>query len=120
MNTLVLIKPDAFARKLVGYIIQEIEHDFEIVLAKIVYMDSWLISNHYRDHLEKGYYNALYLFMSSGPTLALDISGEDVVSRMIELRDKLRISLTYQNPRNLIHSSDLANVMFELDLWFPS
>lgn len=118
-HTVVLIKPDAFERNLVGYIISQIEQRFQIIQARIEYMKTLLIAKHYKDHIHKDYYNALHTFMASGPTLALSVFGEDVVTDMIELRHELRIQLQYENPRNLIHSSDLENAIYELDLWFP-
>lgn len=116
MHTLVLIKPDAFERNLVGYIITKLEQ-YRIVNMKTVYMDTWWISRHYRDHKYKSYYNALHNFMSSGPTLALEVDcyAED----MIDLRNQIREELGVKNPRNLIHSSDPLNVSYELNLWFP-
>lgn len=118
-NTVVLIKPDAFERNLVGYIISQIEQRFQITQARIEHMNTYLISRHYKDHITKDYYNTLHNFMFSGPTLALLLFGEDVVVKMTELRNEIRMHLQYKNPRNLIHSSDLENVSYELDLWFP-
>lgn len=117
MSALVLIKPDAFERRLVGYIISQIEHDFQIINGKIVYMDRDLVSRQYRDHTTKYYYLDLDTFMRSGLTFVLEIGGDPV--DVAELRNKLRKSLGIENPRNLIHSSDLKNVVYELDLWFP-
>lgn len=117
MNTVVLIKPDAFERMLVGYIISSIESNFIIHQAKIVYMEGFFIAQHYCHHVAKDYYLDLSTFMQSGPTLALQIGGDPVA--VTELRNKLRESLGIENPRNLIHSSDLKNVVYELDLWFP-
>lgn len=117
MHSVVLIKPDAFERKIIGNIISIIEDDFKIIQAKIVYMNTYWISRHYKDHIDKDYYNALHNFMCSGPTLALLMFG-DIVD-MLEYRDEIRHRFGTENPRNLIHASDIANVIYELDLWFP-
>lgn len=117
MNTVVLIKPDAFERKIVGNIISILEFDFKIMQAKIVYMDSYWISRHYKDHVNKDYYNNLHTFMCSGPTLAMLIFGDPV--DLLEYRDEIRNRFGTKNPRNLIHASDLASAIYEINLWFP-
>jgi len=119
MHSVVLIKPDAFERKIVGNIISVLEFDFKIIQAKTVYMNTYWISRHYKDHVDKDYYNNLHAFMSSGPTLALLMFGTDIVVDMLDYRDRIRDCFGTENPRNLIHASDLENVMYELDLWFP-
>lgn len=118
-KTLVLLKPDAFERCLIGYIITHIETEFDVIQARIEYMNTYLISRHYKDHVNKDYYNALHEFMRSGPTLALEVYGADPVPEMLKMRDYLRITLGTKNPRNLIHASDLENAHYELALWFP-
>lgn len=119
MNSVVLIKPDAFGRRIVGNIISTLEFDFKIIQAKIVYMNTYWVSRHYKDHIDKDYYNVLHNFMCSGPTLALLMFGEDIVPNMLDCRDAIRNRFGIKNPANLIHSSDLENVMYELNLWFP-
>ncbi len=119
MHSVVLIKPDAFERKIVGNIISVLEFDFKIMQAKIVYMNEYWISRHYKDHVDKDYYSNLHAFMCSGPTLALMMFGKDIVVDMLDYRDRIRDCFGAENPRNLIHASDIANSIYELDLWFP-
>jgi nucleoside-diphosphate kinase len=130
-RTLVLIKPDAVRRGLVGEIIGRFERkglDVEAMVLRT--MDAALADQHYAEHLEKGFYPPLKEFMTSGPLVALILSGDqaiEVVRTMVGATDgrkaaagTVRGDLSLSNRENLVHASDSADsAKREIGLWFP-
>jgi nucleoside-diphosphate kinase len=130
-RSLVLIKPDAVRRGLVGEIIGRFERK-GLVIERMVLraMDAALADQHYADHVEKGFYPPLKDFMTSGSLIALVISGDeavDVVRALIGATDgrkaaagTIRGDLSLSNRENLVHASDSPeSAKRELALWFP-
>ena len=130
-RSLVLIKPDAVRRGLVGEIIGRFERKGLVVDALVHRsMDGDLADQHYADHVDKGFYPPLKAFMTSGPLVALVLSGDeviDVVRAMIGATDgrkaaagTIRGDLALSNRENLVHASDSPeSAKRELQLWFP-
>ena len=130
-RSLVLIKPDAVRRGLVGEILGRFERKGLVVEAMVLRtMDGALADLHYADHVEKAFYPPLKEFMTSGPLVALVLSGDaviDVVRAMIGATDgrkaaagTIRGDLSLSNRENLVHASDSADsAKRELALWFP-
>ena len=88
-KTLVLIKPDAFAKHHSGDIIKRYEQEgFRIVGMKLLKMDERLASIHYAEHIGRPYYNDLVGFMTSAPLIALVLEGENAIARIRELHGK--------------------------------
>ena len=130
-RTLVLLKPDAVRRGLIGEIIGRFERKGLVVEAMTLRtMDAGLADQHYADHVEKAFYPPLKEFMTSGPLVALVLSGDeviDVVRAMIGATDgrkaaagTIRGDLSLSNRENLVHASDSPDsAKRELQLWFP-
>jgi nucleoside-diphosphate kinase len=130
-RTLVLIKPDALRRGLVGEIIGRFERKGLRIEAMVLRtMDAALADQHYAEHLEKGFYPPLKEFMTSGPLVALILSGDqaiEVVRTMVGATDgrkatagTVRGDLSLSNRENLVHASDSADsAKREIGLWFP-
>ena len=130
-RSLVLIKPDAVRRGLVGEIIGRFERKGLTVDAMVLRtMDAALADQHYADHVEKAFYPPLKDFMTSGPLVAVVLSGDeviDVVRAMIGATDgrkaaagTIRGDLSLSNRENLVHASDSPDsAKRELQLWFP-
>jgi len=130
-RSLVLIKPDAVRRGLVGEILGRFERKGLVVEAMVLRtMDGALADLHYADHVEKAFYPPLKEFMTSGPLVALVLSGDaviDVVRAMIGATDgrkaaagTIRGDLSLSNRENLVHASDSPDsAKRELQLWFP-
>jgi nucleoside-diphosphate kinase len=130
-RTLVLIKPDALRRGLVGEIIGRFERkglDVEAMVLRT--MDAALADQHYAEHLDKAFYPPLKEFMTSGPLVALILSGDqaiEVVRTMVGATDgrkaaagTVRGDLSLSNRENLVHASDSADsAKREIGLWFP-
>ena len=130
-RSLVLIKPDAVRRGLVGEIISRFERKGLVVEQLVLRtMDAALADRHYADHVEKAFYPPLKTFMTSGPLVALVISGDEVIEvvrAMIGATDgrkaaagTIRGDLSLSNRENLVHASDSPeSAKRELALWFP-
>ncbi len=116
-RTLVILKPDAVQRRLVGEILRRFESKgFQIVGLKMARLDSRILETHYEAHRQKPFYPSLVRFMTSGPVLLGVIQGPraiDVVRKMMgktfaheaepgTIRGDLGLSGQY----NLIHGSD--------------
>ncbi|MDG4832750.1 nucleoside-diphosphate kinase [Solwaraspora sp. WMMD1047] len=130
-RTLVLIKPDAVRRGLVGEILGRFERKGFTVDAMVLRaMDGALADAHYAEHLEKPFYPPLREFMTGGPLVALVLSGDqviDVVRGLVGATDgrkaaagTIRGDLSLSNRENLVHASDsVDSAKREIALWFP-
>ena len=130
-RSLVLVKPDAVRRGLIGEIIGRFERKGLVVEQMVLRtMDAELADQHYADHVEKAFYPPLKAFMTSGPLVALVLAGDeviDVVRAMIGATDgrkaaagTIRGDLSLSNRENLVHASDSPeSAKRELALWFP-
>ena len=129
-RTLVLCKPDAVQRGLVGRIVSRFEEKgLKIVGLKMLRVGQPLAHAHYQEHVAKPFFQELVSFITSSPVVALAIEGQNAVEVVRGLmgvtnpqsaaqgtiRGDLGISLT----RNLVHGSDsLASAERELALFF--
>jgi nucleoside-diphosphate kinase len=130
-RTLVLIKPDAVRRGLVGEILGRFERKGLAVDALVLRtMSAELADQHYAEHVEKAFYPPLKQFMTSGPLVAAILSGDEaieVVRGLIGVTDgrkaaagTVRGDLSLSNRENLVHASDSADsAKREIALWFP-
>jgi len=130
-RSLVLLKPDAVSRGLVGEILARFERKGLVVEALVLRgMDAELADQHYADHVEKPFYPPLKQFMTSGPLVALVLAGDDVIEvvrTMIGATDgrkaaagTIRGDFSLSNRENLVHASDSPeSAKRELALWFP-
>jgi nucleoside-diphosphate kinase len=129
--TLVLIKPDAVRRGLVGEIISRIERKgLALEAMQLRTMDGSLADQHYAEHLDKPFYPPLREFMTGGPLVAMIVSGDgaiEAVRAMCGATDgrkaapgTIRGDFSLSNRENLIHASDSPDsAKREIALWFP-
>lgn len=129
-RSLLIIKPDAFKRNLVGEIIRRVElKGFKIVNMKFENLSREKAEKLYEVHKEKDFFKDLINFMTSGPILAIEIEGENAIlllrkligatkpeeREMGSIRGDLAIGLT----ENLVHASDSKeNFEFERSVIF--
>ena len=129
-RTLVLCKPDAVQRGVVGRIVARFERKgLKIAGLKMVSIDEELASRHYAEHLKKAFYPELKAFITSCPVIAMAVEGENAVEVVRGLmgttnpqnaasgtiRGDLGLNLTM----NLVHGSDsLASARREVALFF--
>ncbi len=131
-RTLVLLKPDAVRRGLVGQILSR----FEAKGLTIAAMEHRLIDGahadaHYAEHVERDFYPPLREFATSGPLVALVLEGDEAISVVRTLIGStdgrtaapgtIRGDLSLSNRENLVHASDSPeSAEREIALWFPS
>ncbi|MEH1055224.1 nucleoside-diphosphate kinase [Micromonospora sp. URMC 105] len=130
-RTLVLIKPDAVRRGLVGEIVSRFERKgLRIDAMETRTLDGDFADQHYAEHVDKPFYPPLKAFMTGGPLVALVLSGDqviEVVRGMIGATDgrkaaagTIRGDLSLSNRENLVHASDSTDsAKREIGLWFP-
>jgi nucleoside-diphosphate kinase len=131
-RTLVLLKPDAVERGLVGEIVSRFERKgLKLVALDLRRLDETTLARHYEEHQGKGFYADLVEFMSRGPVVAMAIEGPEdtweVVRGMMgatnprkaapgTIRGDLGILFT----ENLVHGSDgPESAVRELGIFFP-
>lgn len=80
-RTLVLLKPDAVRRGLVGEILGRIERKagWTISALELRTLDRAILEQHYAEHVGRDFYEPLVQFMSSGPVVSLVVEGERVI-----------------------------------------
>ncbi len=79
-RTLILVKPDAFARNLTGEIIARFERKgLRIVALKHMTASRELAEQHYAEHAERPFFGELVDFITSGPLVAMVLEGEDAI-----------------------------------------
>ncbi|MBW9206537.1 nucleoside-diphosphate kinase [Mumia sp. zg.B17] len=130
-RTLVLLKPDAVGRGLVGEILGRYESKgLRIAAMWFGMIDGAKADAHYAEHVERDFYPPLRAFVTSGPMAALVLEGDaaiDVVRVLNGATDgrvaapgTIRGDLSLSNRENLVHGSDsTASAEREIALWFP-
>lgn len=116
-QTLVLLKPDALQRGLIGKIIARFEEKgLKLVALKMIAVDEELARRHYAEHLEKSFFPELLQFITAAPVIAMALEGQEAVGVVRTLmgatnplealpgtiRGDFGLSLT----KNIIHGSD--------------
>ncbi|MCF6525332.1 nucleoside-diphosphate kinase [Streptomyces sp. JJ36] len=131
-RTLVLLKPDAVRRGLIGEIIGRIESKagWTIRALELRDLDRAALEQHYAEHVDKPFYPPLLEFMTSGPAVVMVVEGERVIEGMRTLAGPTDpIAATPGSIRgdfgtivreNLIHASDSEeSAARELKIFFP-
>ena len=129
-KTLLVIKPDAVQRGLIGEIISRIERKgLQIIALKMLQLTDNQVDQLYDIHLEKKFYPLLKSFILSGPLIAIAIRGENCVKIVRKLagatnspeaepgtiRGDFGVNLT----KNIVHSSDKPErALYELNVLF--
>ena len=130
-RTLILVKPDAYARALSGEIIARLERKgLRAVAAKVLTMSEELAEAHYAEHVDKPFFPGLAEFMTSAPLFALVFEGPAAIAaarQLIGATDPLvaapgtiRGDFGLVSNRNLVHGSDGPEAAArEVALFFP-
>jgi len=131
-RTLILVKPDGVERRLVGEIVGRIERrGCTLRAGKLILVSRELGEQHYAEHREKPFFGELVEFISSGPTLALVVEGEDAIATLRTTigatnpaqaaPGSIRGDLALAMPDNLVHGSDShESAAREIALWFAA
>lgn len=131
-RTLVLIKPDAVARGLVGEVLSRFERKgLTIIAMELRTVDGEMSDQHYAEHVERDFYPPLRTFITSGPLVALVLEGDEAIAAVRHLNGatdgrkaepgSIRGDLALSNRENLVHGSDSPeSAAREMALWFPN
>ena len=130
-RSLILIKPDAFARNLTGEIISRFERKgLRLEALKLMTMDRDLAERHYEEHTGKPFFDELVEFITSGPLVAMVLAGERAVEaarQVIGATDPLKADagsvrgeFAISVGQNMVHGSDSdTSAAREVALFFP-
>jgi nucleoside-diphosphate kinase len=129
-RTLVIIKPDAVQRGLVGPILTRLERrGLRLAAMKLIQITPELASRHYRVHQGKPFYKGLVEFITSGPVVVAVIEGTDAINTVRKTMGAtspaqaepgtIRADYALEIGRNLVHGSDGAETAaYEIPLFF--
>jgi nucleoside-diphosphate kinase len=130
-RTLILVKPDAFARNLTGEIIARFERKgLRLTAMKLMTMERDLAEQHYAEHTGKPFFEELVTFITSGPLVALVLEGDQAIMaarQVIGATNPLQASsgsirgdYAIEVGQNMVHGSDGAeSAVREVGLFFP-
>lgn len=116
-RTLILCKPDAVSRGLVGEVIARLERRGYLLIAmKLMQLDGDRARRHYGEHEGKPFFAGLVEFITSGPLVAMCVEGEDAIAGCRQLMGatnpltaapgSIRADFAQTIGRNLVHGSD--------------
>jgi nucleoside-diphosphate kinase len=130
-RTLILVKPDAFARGLTGEIIARFERKgLTLVALRQMQVGEDLAKQHYAEHDGKPFFGELVEFITSGPLVAMVLEGNDAVKAARQVigatnpleatTGSIRGDFATEVGRNMVHGSDSAeSAAREAGLFFP-
>ena len=131
-RTLILVKPDAFARGLTGEIIARFERKgLRIVALRHMTVTRELAECHYAEHAERPFFGELVEFITSGPIVAMVLEGVEAVKAARQLigatnpleaaPGSIRGDFAIETATNMVHGSDSPeSAAREAELFFPS
>ena len=131
-RTLILVKPDAFARNLTGEIIARFERKgLRLAALQLMTLDRELASRHYAEHEGKPFYEELVTFITSGPLAAMVLEGDQAIAAARQVigatnpleanTGSIRGDYAIAVGQNMVHGSDsTASASREVGLFFPS
>jgi nucleoside-diphosphate kinase len=130
-RTLILVKPDAFARGLTGEIVARFERKgLKIVAARLMTVTEELAGEHYAEHRERPFFGELVEFITSGPLMALVFEGESAIKAARQVigatnpleaaPGSIRGDFAIAVGQNMVHGSDSPESgQREAALFFP-
>ena len=129
-RSLVLVKPDAVQRGLIGEVILRLERrGLRLVAGKFINVSDELARKHYAIHIGKPFYEGLIRYITSAPVMAMVWEGPNAVSAIRQTMGatrptdaapgSIRHDFALEIGRNLTHASDsIENGVAEVALWF--
>lgn len=129
-KSFVMMKPDAVQRRIMGKILSRFEEKgLQVVACKLLKIDESLAKEHYGEHTEKPFFNDLVTYITSSPSFAMVIKGDDAISLIRKIvgatnpKDAdlgtIRGDFAMDMGRNIIHASDSpASAEREIALFF--
>jgi len=130
-RTLVLIKPDAVRRSLVGEVLARFERKgLSIVAMDLRMVDEVTADRHYAEHVDRDFYPPLRAFVTSGPLVAMVLEGDQAIAVVRAINGAtdgraaaagtIRGDFSLSNRENLVHASDSPeSAAREIAIFFP-
>lgn len=130
-RTLVLLKPDAVQRGLIGELISRLERKGLLAIGmRMLVPSATTATQHYQEHAQKPFFPSLLKFITSGPLVALALEGDEavtVVRNLVGATDgrkaapgTIRGDYSISRSANLVHGSDSPEAAErEMKIWFP-
>jgi nucleoside-diphosphate kinase len=130
-RTLVILKPDAVRRGLVGAILGRFEaKGLSVVAMELRHIDAAQADEHYAEHVQRDFYPPLREFVTGGPLVACVLEGDEAVEVVRLLNGAtdgrkaapgtIRGDYALSNRENLVHGSDSPeSAEREIKSWFP-
>jgi nucleoside-diphosphate kinase len=130
-RTLILVKPDAFERRLTGEVVARFERKgLTIVAMRHMTVERDLAERHYDEHRERPFFEDLVQFITGGPLVALVLEGHEAVTAARQVigatnpleaaPGSIRGDFGLEVQTNLVHGSDSAeSATREIGLFFP-
>jgi nucleoside-diphosphate kinase len=130
-RSFVLLKPDAVRRGLVGALLSRFEaKGLKIVALELRQVTGELADQHYAEHVDRDFYPPLRTFITSGPSIALVVEGDQAIEVIRGINGStdgrkaapgtIRGDYSLSNRENLVHGSDSPeSAAREIKLWFP-
>jgi nucleoside-diphosphate kinase len=131
-RTLVLLKPDAVRRGLIGTIVERYEaKGLTPIAMELRQIDAAMADAHYADHVAQPWYPPLREYIISGRLVAMVLEGPSVIevvrlmngvtNSAVAAPGTIRGDFSLSNRENLVHASDsVASSAKEIRLWFPN
>lgn len=130
-KSLVLIKPDAVEKNIIGKIISSYEEQgLKIVALRMEKVDKSLAEVHYAEHKGKSFYDELIEFITRGPLCALILEGDNCIEKVRDINGStnpekqkegtIRKKYAKNMTENCVHASDsVESSRKEIKIWFP-
>jgi nucleoside-diphosphate kinase len=130
-RTLILVKPDAFARGQTGEIIARFERKgLRLAALQLMTMSTELAEQHYAEHVERPFFGELVEFITSGPLVAMVLEGHEAVVAARQVigatnpleaaPGSIRGDFALEVGQNMVHGSDSNDsAAREVALFFP-
>ena len=130
-RTLILVKPDAVRRNLIGDVISRIERKgLRVIAMDLRTIDRESAEAHYAEHAEKPFFGSVVDFITSGPLVAMVLEGESAVTAARQVigatnpveaaPGSIRGDFAIEVGQNLVHGSDSdESAEREIAIWFP-
>lgn len=122
-KSLVLIKPDAVERNLIGKILAIYEeNDLKIVNMKLILANKEIAEEHYSEHKGQPYFEKLIKCVTCSPLIALILEGDNAILRVRDLnKNVIRPKYAIDGTLNSVHASDSEyNAEREINIWFKN
>ena len=129
-QSLIILKPDVIQRGIIGEVITRLEkRGLKIVAMEFRQLERSLVEEHYAEHREKGFFNDVVSYMTSGPVVTMILEGHDAIAQVRATAGAtkpfeatpgtIRHDFAVMMGRNIIHASaNEADAEREIKLFF--